>query len=132
MKPLVFALLGGFLVSSWAYAKGDPEVVDPKASAKAFVQLLVQEHYDEAAKNFGKPLNLPAADLRNVWTAIVAKRGTFKKVRNVRLEKAEEYGGQQCEVVLVNCKFSQSDYALRLSYSSEGKITSLWFVPASK
>lgn len=129
---LALALLGGVLRPSWAQAKGGSEVTDPRASARVFVQLLAQERYEEAVKNFGSPLNLPATDLRNVWAAIVAKRGAFKKVRSVRLEKTEEYGGRKYEVVLVNCKFSQSDYALRLSYSSGGKITSLWFVPAAK
>lgn len=130
-----FNLLLGLLLSVWIAWGGEragAQTTGFKAPARTFVETLAREDFDGAVKSFGPPIksSLTPKELRDTWKSIVAKRGAFKRIVSVEDGKVEEYGSKKYEVVLVKCQFAQSDYVVRVSYNSEGQITSLWFVPA--
>jgi len=104
----------------------EPENIGLKNAAEAFVDLLVNGQFSTATENFDETMStaLPADKLEEIWNATTEQTGPFKLQIGTRTDKELEY-----DVALVTCEFEQGPIDVKLVYSSEGKISGLFFIP---
>jgi dienelactone hydrolase len=99
-----------------------------QATAAALVDALAKGDFKTAVKDFDKVMleKLPADKLKDTWEKISKQVGPFQKRTALRSEK----GGKH-EMVLVTCQFEKLALDARVVFTEDGKITGLFFIPAS-
>ena len=104
----------------------ETENVGLKASAKEFVDLLVNGDFATAPQNFDETMSsaLPADKLEEIWKVTTEQTGPFKQQIGVRTEKQLQF-----DVVFVTCEFEKSPIDVKLVYNSEGQISGVFFIP---
>src|SRR5262249_13882491 len=100
---------------------------DTTASAKAFVNQLAAEDFQNATKNFDSTMTaaLPADRLRLAWQSLIAQAGKFKKQLSNRKEKVGSY-----EIVYVTCEFERTPLDVKVAFNNSKQISGLFFVPS--
>ena len=104
-----------------------PDTDTLSSQAKEFVALLAKEDYENAAKDFNDILNekLPPEKLQELWRAIIAQAGPFKKHADSRITEIMEY-----HPVYVTCEFEKVTLDLKVVIDSAKKIAGLSVVPS--
>lgn len=69
---------------------------------------------------------LPKEKLEELWNSLLKQVGNYKRAIDVRTEKADPY-----VVVYVTCEFEKLDLDVKIVLNREGKISGLFFLPAS-
>ena len=97
------------------------------AHGKRIVDLLVQDKFDDVAKEFNAKMAaaLPPAQLGNVWTAIRQQVGAFQSV----LRSAVTTPAEGISLVTMGCQFEKSLVNVIVAFDAEDKIAGLRFVP---
>ncbi|MHC4570771.1 MAG: DUF3887 domain-containing protein [Planctomycetota bacterium] len=114
------------LLAQEQFEQPETEDVGLKASAKEFVDLLVNGDFATATQNFDETMSsaLPADKLEETWKLSIEQAGPFKQQIGVRMEKMMQY-----DVALVTCEFEKGPIDVKLVYDSEGNISGLFFIP---
>jgi len=114
------------LLAQEQFEQTETENVVLKAAAKEFVDSLVKGDFATATQNFDETMSsaLPADKLEETWKLSIEQAGPFKQQIGVRMEKQMQY-----DVALVTCEFEKAPIDIKLVYSSEGKISGLFFIP---
>ncbi|HLJ11945.1 MAG TPA: alpha/beta fold hydrolase, partial [Planctomycetaceae bacterium] len=73
--------------------------------------------------------DMPPAKLKQAWSSIEAQAGKFKKRRAIRTEKTKAKDASY-DIVFVTCDFEKSAIDVKVVYTSDAKVTGLFFVPA--
>lgn len=126
MLLAIIASLMIFLLIGCAHGQGASPAVQLEARGRHFVELLVKGNYPEAYKQFDSTMKsaMPEAKLREVWTALPAQLGPFKRIIGTRLEKAPPYFA-----VYVTTEFEKATVDIKVVYNSDNEVSGLWFVP---
>jgi hypothetical protein len=104
-----------------------PETDALSSQATAFVALLAKEDYKKAVKDFSDAMNekLPPEKLQELWNAIIAQAGPFKKQAGTRITEIMEY-----HPVYVTCEFEKVTLDLKVAIDGAKKIAGLSVVPS--
>ena len=97
--------------------------------AKALVAQMAAGQFDKAVEPFDQTMKqaLPADKLKEVWDGLTKQYGQLQRATETRTEKIQQY-----EVVYVTCEFQRGKLDAKVVFSSENKITGLFFVPSGK
>ena len=97
--------------------------------AKGLVAQMAAGQFDKAVEPFDPIMKsaLPADKLKEVWDGLTKQYGPFQRATENRTEKVQQY-----EVVFVTCEFQQRKLDTKVVFTSENKITGLFFVPSGK
>lgn len=95
--------------------------------ARAFVELLAKERFDQAAARFDPAMQqaLPPAKLAETWHALTTAGGAFQRISAQRTQRISGY-----EVVFVTCQFERQRLDAKAVYDSAGRVAGLFFLPA--
>jgi uncharacterized protein len=87
MKHMLICAM--WLLFAAAVVAADDKAPEPAAAARAILDNLIKEKYEDATKNFGEELKkgLPPDRLKNVWTDLLMHVGAFKKVHATNVEE---------------------------------------------
>ena len=99
----------------------------PTAAATAFLDLLVKGDFQAAAQNFAAPMKAaaPPAKLAEIWSAIQAQLGPYKRRVATRAVKEAPY-----DVVLATTEFERGTVDLKVVLDQRGRIAGFFLVPA--
>ncbi|MFC1558204.1 DUF3887 domain-containing protein [candidate division KSB1 bacterium] len=130
MKRIFFLLMVLILVLSvisCAQEKKSINAPELEELAKEFVELLVAEDFNEAAKMFDDKMReaLPVEKLQKTWEGLISQMGSFQKELSA---EAEEVKGNK--LVVVKCQFEKSAIDIRVVFNKAKKVSGLWFAPA--
>jgi dienelactone hydrolase len=97
------------------------------AHARHILDLLQAEKFDEVTKEFNAQMAgaLPAARLKEAWTALQHQAGAFAAVIDARL--GEPVAG--ATVVIVRCRFEKGPINAIVAFDAESRVAGLHFVP---
>ena len=100
------------------------EVPDYTGLAKQFVQLLSEERYADAVKNFDAAMTqaMSADALQAVWKQVQNSAGAFRKIMGTTLQIQPPY-----VTIRLNCAFAAKAILTRVVFDRSGKITGLFF-----
>jgi len=129
MAKRVIIILFAFLMSGVAHVQ-EPvprKTDDIERAARAFVEILAKEHFEEATKVFDSTMKkaLPAEKLRQIWNALQEQVGAFERQLDVRKQKVRQY-----DVVFVTCKFASASLDVKVVLDSQKRVSGLFFVPS--
>lgn len=121
MRKIIFALFIFLLIFNIILSQ------DSISIAKNFVSLLSKEKYEKAIENFDDTMKtfVSPSKLQEIWESVIKQVGEFKRIIDVRTEKADLY-----EVIYVTCEFLKMDVDVKVVLNKEGKISGLFFTPA--
>ena len=122
---LAFVLFAAVLVSH-AQVPAPPKQGDNEASAKHFVELFTAKDFAFASQFFDETLKtaMPADKSLELWQALNAQFGNFKKQTGTRKEKTGQF-----EIVYVTSEFEKESIDFKLVFNQAGQITGLFIVP---
>jgi hypothetical protein len=94
-------------------------------AATGFVDLLAAGKPAQAAAGFDDTMRkaLPEQKLREIWTALQAQAGAFRRRTGVRIEAQGAY-----RAVFVTCEFERAVLEAKVVYDANGLIAGLFFV----
>ena len=98
---------------------------DIRIMAKQLVELFAKGDFVTATRNFDNIMKnaMPPDKLQQVWKTLIARVGSFKNQKDLRIEKFQEY-----TIVFVNCQFEKSLLDIKVVFNSSHKIVGLWFL----
>jgi dienelactone hydrolase len=99
-----------------------------KASVKAFFDSCAKEDYEAAAKDFNDAVRkaLPPEKVKEMWQGLHKKLGPLKQQGPPKTETKGKY-----DIVMVVCQFDKLTLDARFTFSADGKIAGLGFVPTA-
>lgn len=82
--------------------------------------------FEAAARNFNAAMKtaLPPAKLSSLWTTLQEQVGAYKHQTGVRISRNIPY-----TIVSVTCDFVQAPIDIQVTYSEDGKVAGLFFIP---
>ncbi len=97
--------------------------------AKGLVAQMAAGQFDKAVEPFDPIMKraLPADKLKEVWDGLTKQYGPFQRANETTTEKIQQY-----EVAYVTCEFQRGKLDTKVVFTSEKKITGLFFVPSGK
>lgn len=100
---------------------------DPAGHARRIVDLLSAERFDDVAKEFNAQVAaaLPAAQLRDVWSALRQQVGPFTSFIDQRVTTP----AAGMTAVVLGCQFEKAALNVIVAFDGEQKIAGLHFVP---
>jgi uncharacterized protein len=109
-----------------AFAESSPEQTEV---AKNFVAQLAGGQFEKAVEPFDQTMRqaLPAEKLKLLWDGLTKQYGSLQRAVDTRAEKIQKY-----DVVYVTCEFQRGRLDAKVVFTSENKITGLFFLPAGK
>ena len=123
----VIIILFAFVVSVLTGACGDRSTGELEQAARDFIDLLVEEKFDDAVKSFDSTMKtqFPAEKLDETWEELQQQVGAFEQQMDARIEKIDKY-----DLVFVTCKFANMTLDAKVVFNSEQQIAGLWFIPS--
>ncbi|HWR67150.1 MAG TPA: alpha/beta fold hydrolase [Bellilinea sp.] len=102
--------------------------VQLEEQAREFVTQLAAGQFKEAREDFDMTMNLALSQqkLEETWAALQEQAGPFEKQGDVRIETEAPY-----KIVFVTCRFGMGALDVRVVFDQKGKISGLFFQPAS-
>jgi alpha-beta hydrolase superfamily lysophospholipase len=100
---------------------------DVRQLGQAFIDLLAQGRYREAAGSFDETMTklVPPAKLEQLWASLAATNGAFRERVGARRDRVGEY-----ERAFVTCRFERTDLDLLVVFDRAGRVTGLFVQPA--
>ena len=97
--------------------------------AKGLVAQMAAGQFGKAVEPFDPIMKsaLPADKLKDVWDGLTKQYGTLQRANETTTEKIQQY-----EVVYVTCEFQRGKLDTKVVFTSENKVTGLFFVPSGK
>jgi len=97
--------------------------------AKTLVAQMAAGHFDKAVEPFDPTMTsaLPSNKSKEVWDGLTKQHGLFRRANETTMEKVQQY-----EVVYVTCEFQRGKLDTKVVFTSENKITGLFFVPSGR
>lgn len=88
-------------------------------TAEAFIQLLAEGQYDEAAQFFDDTMQeeLPPSQLEDLWGTLREQAGEYKDLAYDSTEQADGY-----RIVVLNGSFASADVVFRVTFDDEAQI----------
>ena len=128
-KKTLAAIAGVLLLSAFPVSAQElaPAItLDYAGLGQELVTLLGKGDFTAANRNFDAAMKdaLPPAKLSEVWQLLKAQVGVFKRQTGVRMFRSYPY-----TIVYVTCEFVQAPIDVQITYSLEGKVAGLFFVP---
>lgn len=113
----------------WALPKGNAASDGRAASAREFVQLLVDGRFSNATARFDDTMKkaMSAAQLQQMWQTLIQQQGTFKGI--VGAQPGQKGG---FDTVDVTCEFAKGKLNIEVVYDAAGRVSGLWVQPASE
>jgi CubicO group peptidase (beta-lactamase class C family)/dienelactone hydrolase len=105
------------------------EVADRTELARTLVSDMAAGRFDQAVGLFDPTMKqaLPADQLKEAWDGLGKQYGAFQRATGARTEKIRQY-----EVVYVMCEFQRAKLETKVVFTSENKVTGLFFVTAER
>jgi uncharacterized protein len=99
-----------------------------KTLARQFVEQLDAREYEKAVQTFDATMTrvMPPDKLRDAWQSLPPKAGDFHKIVGVAVVKKGNV-----HIAIVTCRFEKGYLDAKVVYDTAGKISGLWFAPAS-
>ncbi len=116
-----------FLVfPSVAFAEASAEQIK---MAKAFVAQMAAGQFEKAVEPFDQTMRqvLPAEKLKPIWDRLTMEYGPLQRADETRAEEIQKF-----DVVYVTCEFERGRLDAKIVFTSDNKITGLFFTPAGK
>jgi fermentation-respiration switch protein FrsA (DUF1100 family) len=100
--------------------------LDYAGLGRGLVEALVRGDFAGAEMNFDETMKdaLPPEKLADVWKILKAQVGKYQRVNGVRIERSFPY-----HIVNITCEFTQMPIDVQVTYTQNGKIAGLFFVP---
>lgn len=97
--------------------------------AKGLVAAMAACQFDKAVEPFDPTMKraLPADKLKEVWDGLTKRYGPLQRATETTTEKVQQY-----EVVYVTCEFQHGKLDTKIVFTSEGKVTGLFFIPSGR
>lgn len=97
-------------------------------NAEEFVDRMAKGDFTAAVSNFDAAMTqaMPAPALKKTWDDLVVQCGPFQKRTGFRTEKFQQY-----DIAYVTCQFEKAALDAKIVFSPDGKISGLFFVPAT-
>jgi oligoribonuclease NrnB/cAMP/cGMP phosphodiesterase (DHH superfamily) len=94
--------------------------------AEQFVDMLVNEEYDNAVQKFDSTMKhvLPADKLEDVWQNLLTQVGHYKRQLGIRQTNEQGY-----DIVYISCEFEEANADVKIVFNKNKEIAGLWFVP---
>jgi len=114
-----------------AAAPGSPGTIlalDPAERARRFVALLAGHDFQTATTLFDDEMKagLSAGRLARIWADLESAGGALRKAAAVRLERRGKM-----TAAIVRCELARQALDARVVFAGNGKVTGLWFKPAT-
>jgi Protein of unknown function (DUF3887) len=95
--------------------------------AKRVLDLLVQEKFDEVAKEFDEKMTvaLPVEKLRAVWTQIGQQAGKYRSA----IDQQVTTPAPGITVITLGSRFENADINVRIAFDGSDKIAGMFFIP---
>lgn len=108
--------------------KDDAKWTKRKATVKAFFDACAKEDYEAAAKDFDEAVRkaLPPDKVKELWQGLHKKLGPLKHQGTPKTETKGKY-----DFVILVCQFDKLTLDARFTFTGDGKIAGLGFVPAA-
>jgi len=108
------------------FAGGDDLSGEQISIAREFVDLLVEEKFEQAAEYFDGNMRagLPIEKLSQLWNSLYNQMGGFKSQLGVRTAIISEY-----DVVFITCEFDNGTLDIKVVLNSAGQVAGLFFLP---
>lgn len=121
----VIIILFAFVVIVLTGACGHQSPGELEQAARDFIDLLVDEKFDDAVKSFDSTMKtlFSAGMWGEVWEKLQQQVGAFEQKMDARIEKIDKY-----DVVFVTCKFAYATIDAKVVFNSERQIAGLFFV----
>jgi fermentation-respiration switch protein FrsA (DUF1100 family) len=107
-------------------AADEPKPADRVAAARAFLDALVKEDFEAAARDFDDTMKKvsPPDKLKEFWLEGKKRLGALKKQSGARTEKLKDY-----DIVYLPCEFEKVALDMKVSFDKDGKLAGFFFVP---
>lgn len=129
MNKIIFVLLFTIIFSFPGNSHQDKstKIDDVSATALQFVNLLIQQKFDDATSKFNDTVKskLSAEGLKSVWLTQLTQLGEFQKIIRTRSDIVKQY-----RVAYVTCQFKNVVIDIQLTFDNTDKIAGLFFIPA--
>ncbi|MGA7936823.1 MAG: alpha/beta fold hydrolase [Kovacikia sp.] len=118
-----------WLPNMHADARQPKATQDLKATASQVVDLLAKGKFAEVTQKFDPTMQkgLSTEKLKQIWQAVVAEAGPFKRQISSRTEKVQQY-----DVVSVTCEFAKAKLDVQLTFDRAQKIAGLHLLPSNQ
>jgi dienelactone hydrolase len=102
---------------------------EQKTMAKAFVAEIAAGQFEKAVEPFDQTMRqaLPTEKLKPIWDGLIKKYGPLQRAEEIRAEKIQKF-----DVVYVTCEFERGRLDAKIVFTSDNKISGLFFTPAGK
>lgn len=120
---LVLLLTAASLAVGSVHAQQDR---DYEQRAREFVDLLVQERFDEAAESYDEAMlkALPPERLRAVWGDVTRQYGAFEEISGTQIAPVGEY-----TAVNVQAQFEKARVNIRVVFDQQMRVAGLFYTP---
>jgi dienelactone hydrolase len=127
LGSVALALLFLPVVRAWD-SSDDAKWAKHKAAVKAFFDASAKEDYEAAAKDFDDAMRkaLPPDKVKELWQGLHKKLGSLKHQEPPKTETKGKY-----DFVVIVCQFDKLTLDARFTFTADGKIAGLGFVPTA-
>lgn len=100
----------------------DPQPVNPKANAEAFITAMTKGEFEAATRDFDAKVaeKMPPEKVRELWANIIEKIGAFERVTGTRSEARTDH-----HLVYVAAKYAKATIEFRVVVDKAGKIVGI-------
>lgn len=121
---LLFAIVAAS--SPLALAQASPDSHGSEGAARKLVEQLAAGQFDKIEANYDSQMAaaMPPGSLSVTWSGLIQQVGPFQSITEA---KALKRGGY--DVVTVVCKFQEATLDTKISFSADGKLAGLFFLP---
>lgn len=120
----LFAAISASLFPTLAQSPVDPHASE--AAARKLVEQLATGQFEKIESNYDSQMAaaMPPGSLSVTWLGLIRQVGAFQSIAET---KSLRRGGY--DVVTVVCKFQEATLDTKVSFSADGKIAGLFFLP---
>jgi uncharacterized protein len=123
------ALLAAVVLSAAETDASDDTPAKRLELAKTLVAQMAAGQFDKAVEPFDPTMKraLPADKLKEAWDGLTRQYGHYQRAGDTTTEKVRQY-----DIVYVTCDFQRGKLDPKVVFTSDNKITGLFFAPSGK
>lgn len=120
----LFATISALSLPALAQTPADPHV--PEAAARKLVEQLAAGQFEKIESGYDSQMAaaMPPGSLSVTWSGLIRQVGAFESIMETKSLKRGGY-----DVVTVVCKFQEATLDTKVSFSADGKVAGLFFLP---
>lgn len=120
----LFTAIYPSLLSALAQSPADPHASE--AAARRLVDQLASGQFEKIESNYDSQMAaaMPPGSLSITWSGLIRQVGAFQSIAETKSLKRGGY-----DVVTLVCKFQEATLDTKVSFSADGKVAGLFFLP---